>query len=70
MTFSDDPAHLSSLEAACNLKFAKTDFLENEAVILDFQELLLCKLIDVNNEEYASLGSEVGNWHDQINRRF
>ena len=53
MTFCDDPAHLFSLEAACTLKFAKSGFLENGTLILEFQELLLCKLIDDNSEEYV-----------------
>lgn len=53
MTFCDDPAHLFSLVAACTLKFDESDFLESGTFILEFQGLLLCKLIDDNNEEYV-----------------
>lgn len=53
MTFCDDPTRLFSLETASTLKFAKSDFLENGTLVLEFQELLLCKLIDDNNEMYV-----------------
>lgn len=45
MTFCNDPAHLFSLEAAWTLRFAKSDFLENGTLTLEFQELLLCKSV-------------------------
>lgn len=51
--FCDDPTHLFSLEAACTLKFAKCDFVEDGTFILDFQEFLLCKLIYDHSEEYV-----------------
>lgn len=58
MTFCDDPAHLFSLEAACTLKFVKSDFLGNGTFILEFQELLLCKLVDDSSEEYVYISQD------------